>query len=128
MPSSVVAHAGLPKIHGRVRISDCCSVDFDLHNAVDDLQEIELPAHSIGTMRRGVGPACSPRVSVRRLRRGLAVYVFTTSRARSSPFCEVFNAELFERKLGTLAASAPEGGRWKLQLVSRMLRLTVEVE
>ncbi|PNH37009.1 hypothetical protein VD0004_g9763 [Verticillium dahliae] len=59
MPSSIVAH-GLPKIRGR---------------------EIEPPAHSIGTMRRGVGPACSPRVS-----------------RKTITICEGFNGELFERK------------------------------
>ncbi|CRK36471.1 hypothetical protein BN1708_007070 [Verticillium longisporum] len=80
---------GLPNVHGRVRISDCCSVDFDLHNAVDGLEEIELRAKSIGTTRRGIGPACSPRTTV-------------------ITICEKFDGELFERKLRTPAASALE--------------------
>ncbi|EGY13744.1 uncharacterized protein VDAG_00426 [Verticillium dahliae VdLs.17] len=42
-------------------------------------------------MRRGVGPACSPRVS-----------------RKTITICEGFNGELFERKVRTLAASAPE--------------------
>ncbi|KAG7131863.1 Adenylosuccinate synthetase like protein [Verticillium longisporum] len=102
--SDAVVHVsqGLPNVHGRVRISDCCSVDFDLHNAVDGLEEIELRAKSIGTTRRGIGPACSPRVSTT---------VIT--------ICEKFDGELFERKLRTPAASALEGGKLKLRLVSQ---------
>ncbi|KAG7151786.1 Adenylosuccinate synthetase like protein [Verticillium longisporum] len=64
--------------------------------------EIELRAKSIGTTRRGIGPACSPRVSTT---------VIT--------ICEKFDGELFERKLRTPAASALEGGKLKLRLVSQ---------
>lgn len=43
---------GLSNVHDRILISDRCSIDFDLHVAVDGLEEIELGANSIGTTKR----------------------------------------------------------------------------
>ncbi|KAG7135204.1 Adenylosuccinate synthetase like protein [Verticillium longisporum] len=85
------ASQGFPKSTA-TSVFTIAAPSIDLHNAVDDLEEIELPAHSIGTTRRGIGPACSPHVS-----------------SKIITICEVFNVELFERELSTLAASAPEG-------------------
>lgn len=55
---------GLTNVHERILISDRCTIDFDLHVAVDGLEEIELGANSIGTTRRGIGPSYSTRASV----------------------------------------------------------------
>ncbi|KAH7375038.1 Adenylosuccinate synthetase [Plectosphaerella cucumerina] len=77
---------GLENVHNRILISDRCTIDFDLHIAVDGLEEIELGANSIGTTRRGIGPSYSTRAS----RNAITI-------------SEMFREELFERKLRTLA-------------------------
>ncbi|KAJ2893418.1 putative Adenylosuccinate synthetase [Zalerion maritima] len=78
---------GLKNVHDRLLVSDRCQIDFDLHTAVDGLEEVELGAKSIGTTKRGIGPT------------------YATKAARSGVrLSEVFDAETFETKLRTLAA------------------------
>ncbi|KAF3012669.1 hypothetical protein E8E14_011448 [Neopestalotiopsis sp. 37M] len=77
---------GLPSVHDRILVSDRVQIDLDMHVAVDGLEEEELGAKSVGTTRRGIGPA------------------YSTKAARSGiRLSEVFNAELFESKLRRLA-------------------------
>lgn len=78
---------GLQNVRERIFVSDRCQVNFDLHAAVDGLEEVELGANAVGTTKRGIGPAYSTKAS----RSGVRLH-------------EVFNEELFERKLRQLAS------------------------
>ena len=71
---------------GRIFISDRAHVVFDLHQLVDGLEEVELGKGNIGTTRKGIGPCYSTKAS--------------RSGVRMS---EVFDQEVLERKLRTLA-------------------------
>lgn len=84
---AVLEKKGLENVHDRILISDRCQIDFNLHAAVDGLEEVELGAESIGTTKRGIGPTYSTKA--------------TRSGVRLS---EVFDADRFELKLRTLAA------------------------
>ena len=48
---------------GRLFVSDRAHVVFDFHQIVDGLKEVELGAKSIGTTKRGIGPAYSSKAS-----------------------------------------------------------------
>jgi adenylosuccinate synthase len=61
-------------------------INFDLHAAVDGLEEVELGSNAVGTTKRGVGPAYATKAS----RSGVRI-------------AEMFDEELFERKLRQLA-------------------------
>ncbi|OIW26867.1 Adenylosuccinate synthetase [Coniochaeta ligniaria NRRL 30616] len=77
---------GLEGARKRILVSDRCQINFDLHAAVDGLEEVELGALAIGTTRRGIGPS------------------YSTKAARSGVrLAEAFDEELFERKLRKLA-------------------------
>lgn len=52
---------GLEGCRQRIYVSDRCQVNFDLHAAVDGLEEVELGALAIGTTRRGIGPSYSTK-------------------------------------------------------------------
>ncbi|KAI0263449.1 Adenylosuccinate synthetase [Gloeopeniophorella convolvens] len=54
----------------RVRISDRAHLVFDFHQIVDGLKEVELGGSSIGTTKKGIGPAYSAKAS----RSGLRVH------------------------------------------------------
>jgi len=47
----------------RIFLSDRAHVDFDLHQAVDGAQEIELGKNSIGTTKKGIGPTFSSKAA-----------------------------------------------------------------
>jgi len=47
----------------RIFLSDRAHVDFDLHQAVDEAQEIELGENSIGTTKKGIGPTFSSKAA-----------------------------------------------------------------
>ncbi|KAI0010241.1 Adenylosuccinate synthetase, partial [Xylariaceae sp. FL0662B] len=79
---------GLQNVHDRVFVSDRVSIDLDLHIAVDGLEEVELGSRKLGTTGRGIGPSYSTKAS----RSGIKL-------------AEVFDAELFERKLRQLHSS-----------------------
>ncbi|KAI1188764.1 Adenylosuccinate synthetase [Nemania serpens] len=66
---------GLPNVYDRILVSDRVHINFDLHAAVDGLEEIELGERKIGTTGRGI---------IIRL-------------------ADVFDQELFETKLRRLA-------------------------
>ncbi|KAJ4857281.1 adenylosuccinate synthetase domain-containing protein [Trichoderma breve] len=67
---------GLPNVYDRILVSDRVHINFDLHAAVDGLEEIELGERKIGTTGRGIiNQGCS----------------------------DVFDQELFESKLRRLA-------------------------
>lgn len=78
---------GIKDARGRIYVSDRCHINFDLHAAVDGLEEVELGANAIGTTRRGIGPCYSSKAA----RIGIRL-------------AEMFNGGLFERKLRQLAA------------------------
>lgn len=82
---------GLKGVRERIFISDRAHVVFDLHQLVDGLEEVELGGKSIGTTRKGIGPA------------------YSTKMARSGVrMSEVFNEPLFETKLRELARGYKE--------------------
>lgn len=77
---------GLEGAHQRILVSDRCKINFDLHAAVDGLEEVELGAEAIGTTKRGIGPS------------------YSTKAARSGiRLAEAFDQELLEKKLPRLA-------------------------
>ncbi|RKP06966.1 Adenylosuccinate synthetase [Thamnocephalis sphaerospora] len=51
------------KCDGRLLVSDRAHLVFDFHQIVDGLKEIELGGGSIGTTKRGIGPAYSSKAS-----------------------------------------------------------------
>ncbi|KAI0707989.1 Adenylosuccinate synthetase [Earliella scabrosa] len=55
---------------GRLFISDRAHLVFDFHQIVDGLKEVELGGSSIGTTKKGIGPAYSAKAS----RSGLRVH------------------------------------------------------
>jgi len=55
---------------GRLFISDRAQLVFDFHQIVDGLKEVELGGSSIGTTKKGIGPAYSGKAS----RSGLRVH------------------------------------------------------
>ena len=73
-------------IRDRILISDRCHVDLDLHTKVDGLEEVELGKANIGTTGKGIGPTYSTKAT----RSGIHV-------------SEIFNKDLFDRKLRILA-------------------------
>ena len=77
---------GVPQVHDRVHVSSRCHLNLALHQKVDGLSEEELGSNSIGTTRRGIGPAYSCKAS----RDGLRVV-------------DMFHEESFERRLRLLA-------------------------
>ncbi|KAK7420620.1 Adenylosuccinate synthase [Neonectria magnoliae] len=76
---------GLKGVRDKILVSDRCHIVLDLHVAVDGLEEVELGARQIGTTRRGIGPT----YSCKHARNGIRL-------------AEMFNPELFERKLRQL--------------------------
>lgn len=78
---------GIKDARDRIYVSDRCHINFDLHAAVDGLEEIELGANAVGTTKRGIGPCYSSKAA----RSGIRL-------------AEMFNVGLFERKLRQLAA------------------------
>lgn len=77
---------GLENVRERIFISDRAHVVFDLHQLVDGLEEIELGGKSIGTTRKGIGPAYSTKAT----RSGIRI-------------SDIFNEQNFEGKLRELA-------------------------
>ncbi|KAM6512808.1 Adenylosuccinate synthase [Fusarium solani] len=78
---------GLPNVYDRILVSDRVHIDFDLHAAVDGLEEVELGERKVGTTGKGIGPSYSSKAA----RSGIRL-------------SEVFDEELFESKLRRLAA------------------------
>ncbi|KAH7137386.1 Adenylosuccinate synthetase [Dactylonectria estremocensis] len=76
---------GLPTVYDRILVSDRVHIDFDLHAAVDGLEEVELGERKIGTTGRGI-------ISLPRS--------FPLSGIR---LADVFDEEVFEAKLRRLA-------------------------
>ncbi|GKT78385.1 adenylosuccinate synthetase [Colletotrichum tofieldiae] len=77
---------GLKNIRERLLVSDRCHIITDCHIQVDGLEEQELGGNSIGTTKRGIGPTYSTMAA----RNGITI-------------SEMFDEELFERKLRQLA-------------------------
>ncbi|KAM0753317.1 Adenylosuccinate synthetase [Meredithblackwellia eburnea MCA 4105] len=70
---------------GRLLVSDRAHLVFDFHQIVDGLKEVELGGSSIGTTKKGIGPAYSSKAS----RSGLRVH-------------HLFDEENFAKKFRTL--------------------------
>ncbi|KDN69375.1 putative adenylosuccinate synthetase [Colletotrichum sublineola] len=77
---------GLKNIRERLLVSDRCHIITDCHIQVDGLEEQELGGNSIGTTKRGIGPTYSTMAA----RNGITI-------------SEMFDEEIFERKLRLLA-------------------------
>ncbi|KAI8170932.1 Adenylosuccinate synthetase [Colletotrichum sp. SAR 10_70] len=77
---------GLKNIRDRLLVSDRCHIITDCHIQVDGLEEQELGGNSIGTTKRGIGPTYSTMAA----RNGITI-------------SEMFDEEVFERKLRQLA-------------------------
>ncbi|KAJ2805306.1 Adenylosuccinate synthase [Coemansia guatemalensis] len=73
---------------GRLFISDRCHLVFDFHQIVDGLKEGELGRGSIGTTKKGIGPAYSSKAS----RSGIRVH-------------HLYHPEEFEKRLRTIVAA-----------------------
>ncbi|KAA3677502.1 adenylosuccinate synthase [Paragonimus westermani] len=54
---------GLLNLEKRLHISDRCHIVFDLHQAVDKLEEEIRGTGSIGTTKKGIGPAYSSKIT-----------------------------------------------------------------
>lgn len=78
-------HATGLNCEGRLLLSDRAHLVFDFHQIVDGLKEVELGGSSIGTTKKGIGPAYSSKAS----RSGLRVH-------------HLFDEELFATKFRTL--------------------------
>lgn len=61
-PACSLYDAGLD-CTGRLFISDRAHIVFDFHQIVDGLKEVELGGKSIGTTKKGIGPAYSSKAS-----------------------------------------------------------------
>ncbi|KAH8600748.1 Adenylosuccinate synthetase [Bisporella sp. PMI_857] len=84
---SALEAKGLPNARDRLFISDRAHVVLDLHQKLDGIEETELKGGKIGTTGKGIGPCYSTKAS----RSGIRI-------------ADVFNEELFEKKVRTLAA------------------------
>ncbi|KAJ1913645.1 Adenylosuccinate synthase [Mycoemilia scoparia] len=73
---------------GRLLISDRCHIVFDFHQIVDGLKEAELGRGSIGTTRKGIGPAYSTKAS----RSGIRIH-------------HLYQPEEFEKRLRAIVES-----------------------
>ncbi|KAJ1732527.1 Adenylosuccinate synthase [Coemansia biformis] len=73
---------------GRLFVSDRCHLVFDFHQVVDGLKEGELGRGSIGTTKKGIGPAYSSKAS----RSGIRVH-------------HLFHPAEFESRLRTIVAA-----------------------
>ncbi|GAA5830734.1 hypothetical protein JCM11251_001057 [Rhodosporidiobolus azoricus] len=67
---------------GRLFVSDRAHLVFDFHQIVDGLKEVELGGSSIGTTKRGIGPAYSSKAS----RSGLRVHHLFDEEAFAAKF------------------------------------------
>ncbi|KAJ5054842.1 uncharacterized protein L3040_001104 [Drepanopeziza brunnea f. sp. 'multigermtubi'] len=77
---------GLENVRSRIFISDRAQIVFDLHQIVDGLEEVELGGKAVGTTRKGIGPCYSTKAA----RSGIRI-------------SEIFNKELFDKRLRELA-------------------------
>ncbi|KAJ4386882.1 Adenylosuccinate synthase [Gnomoniopsis smithogilvyi] len=82
-----VEKKGITDARERIFVSDRCHINFDLHAAVDGLEEIELGSNAVGTTKRGIGPCYSAKAA----RSGVRL-------------SELFDEPVFERKLRQMAA------------------------
>jgi adenylosuccinate synthase len=78
---------GIKDARDRIYVSDRCHIIFDLHAAIDTLEEGDLGANAVGTTKRGIGPCYSTKAS----RSGIRL-------------ADMFNEKTFERQLRHLAA------------------------
>lgn len=67
---------------GRLFVSDRAHIVFDFHQIVDGLKEAELGGSSIGTTKKGIGPAYSSKSS----RSGLRVHHLFDEEAFAAKF------------------------------------------
>lgn len=63
---------------GRLFLSDRAHLVFDFHQIVDGLKEVELGGSSLGTTKKGIGPAYSSKASRSGLRVHHLIYEFDT--------------------------------------------------
>lgn len=61
---------GLQKLHHRLIISDRAHLVFDFHQQVDGMQEAEKGGKSLGTTKKGIGPAYSSKATRNGIRVG----------------------------------------------------------
>jgi len=73
--------------NGRIYISDRAQVVFDLHQLVDGLEEQDLGKGAVGTTKKGIGPCYS-----------------TKSNRSGVRISDIFDKEMFDRRLRALSA------------------------
>lgn len=61
---------GLQQLQHRLIISDRAHLVFDFHQAVDGMQEAEKGGKSLGTTKKGIGPAYSSKATRNGIRVG----------------------------------------------------------
>ncbi|KAK4074435.1 uncharacterized protein Triagg1_5031 [Trichoderma aggressivum f. europaeum] len=82
---------GLPNVYDRILVSDRVHINFDLHAAVDGLEEIELGVHRVTPFTTKANISVNgPSYSTKAARSGIRL-------------ADVFDQELFESKLRRLA-------------------------
>ncbi|KAJ1993012.1 Adenylosuccinate synthase [Coemansia sp. RSA 1358] len=90
----------------RLFISDRCHLVFDFHQIVDGMKEGELGRGSIGTTKKGIGPAYSSKAS----RSGIRVH-------------HLFHPDEFEKRLRTIvAARFRRYGEFEYDIASELQR------
>ena len=122
------------------RVSDRAHLVFDFHQIVDGLKEVELGGKSIGTTKKGIGPAYSSKAS----RSGLRVHhlfdhatfadkfrKLVEGRFRLAPFkaiLPVFDKPLHVRKRNAIVPARSLELVWetgKLELLLQEVKLGV---
>ena len=81
-----LATKGIDDTAGRIFISDRAHVVLDLHQVIDGLEEKRLGKGSLGTTKKGIGPAYSCKASRTGIRIG-----------------DIFDEDVFERRVRCLA-------------------------
>ena len=93
----------------RIFVSDRCHLVFDVHQICDGLKEAELGGNSIGTTKKGIGPAYSSKAS----RSGIRVH-------------HLFIWEEFERRFRGLVASRHKRyGEFEYDVEAELVRYKV---
>ncbi|KAI0026496.1 Adenylosuccinate synthetase [Vararia minispora EC-137] len=100
---------------GRLFVSDRAHLVFDFHQIVDGLKEAELGGKSIGTTKRGIGPAYSSKAS----RSGLRVHHLFDHAAFAAKFRKLVEGRF--KRYGTFEYDT-EGEIARYKLLAERLR------
>ncbi|CAE6426847.1 unnamed protein product [Rhizoctonia solani] len=101
---------------GRLFLSDRAHLVFDFHQIVDGLKEVELGGKSIGTTKKGIGPAYSSKAS----RSGMRVHHLFDHDVFSSKFRKLVEGR-FKRYGHFEYDTEGEIVRYKVRILSRLI-------